>query len=104
MATATTTDRDEGTRISGDLARQIHALSRNSKEHLLILLQEELDGGPFVGDLPEEPPEDEAAVRAAWKDEIVRRIDDMRTGRVEAIDAQGSAARLLQKAIRKYGP
>ena len=57
-----------------------------------------------VGDLPETAPDDEAAVRSAWKDELARRIDDMRTGRVEAIDAQGSAARLLQKAIRKYGP
>lgn len=102
--TATETDAGEGARISGDLARQIHSLSRDSKEHLLILIQEELDGGPFVGDLPEEDPESETAVSAAWRDELAKRLDDMRSGRVEAIDAQGSAARLLQKAIRKYGP
>jgi hypothetical protein len=104
MTTTTRESADTGMRITADLARQIHALSRNSKENLLILLQEDLDGGPFIGDLPEVRPEDESEVRAAWKSEIAGRIEDMRLGRVEAIDAQGSAARLLQKAIRKYGP
>jgi|GEM_PF-5273169 len=95
---------DAGERITADLARQIHALSRNSKENLLILLQEELDGGPFVGEVPEPEPEDATVVRSAWKDELARRLEDMRTGRVEAIDAQGFAAQFLQKMIRKYGP
>jgi hypothetical protein len=90
--------------LTPELIKQIHALPREEKEQLIIWLQEELDGGPYIGDLPEKPADDPAAVQAAWKDEIARRIEDMRTGRVEAIDAQGSASRLLQKMLKKYGP
>jgi hypothetical protein len=90
--------------LTPELIKQIHALPRDTKEQLIIWLQEELDGGPFVGDLPEPPADDPHAVKAAWKAEIARRIEDMRTGRVEAIDAQGSAARLVQKMLKKYGP
>jgi hypothetical protein len=91
-------------RLTPELIGQIVRLSRDSKEHLIVLLQEELDGGPFVGDLPEQPAEPPDEVKAAWRDEIARRVEDMRTGRVEAIDAQGSAARLLQKVLRRHGP
>ncbi len=105
MSTATMPEVEVPTgRITSELAKQIHALSRESKEQLVILLEDELDGGPFIGDLPEQPADDPAAVKTAWKEEIARRLEDMRTGRVEAIDAQGSAARLLQKMLRKYGP
>ena len=105
MSAATTPTPDAPTgRMTAELARQIHALSRDSKELLIIWLQEELDGGPFICDLPEKPPENPTAVKAAWKAEIARRIEDKRTGRVEAIDAQGSAARLVQKMLKKYGP
>lgn len=89
---------------TAELFRQIRGLSRAMKEQLVIWLQEELDGGPFIGDLPVEPAEPAGDVKAAWKDEIARRVEDMRAGRVEAIDAQGSAARLLQKMLRKYAP
>ncbi|MFO0806465.1 MAG: addiction module protein [Gemmataceae bacterium] len=44
-----------------------------------------------------------ADVREAWRNELARRIADMRTGRVEAIDAEEFAKNLLLKAIRKYG-
>lgn len=99
---ATTTP--ETGQFTAELARQIAGLSRDMKEQLIIWLQEELDGGPYIGDLPELPADDPTAVKAAWNAEIARRIEDMRTGRVEAIDAQGSAARLLQKMLKKYGP
>lgn len=99
---ATTTP--ESGRLTADLCKQIAALSRSTKEQLLIWLQEELDGGPFIGDLPERPADATDDAKSAWKEEIARRIEDMRTGRVEAIDAQGSAARLLQKMLRKYSP
>lgn len=105
MSTATMPEVEVPTgRITSELAKQIHSLSRESKEQLVILLEDELDGGPFIGDLPEMPNDDSDAVKTAWKEEIARRLEDMRTGRVEAIDAQGSAARLLQKMLRKYGP
>ena len=42
-------------------------------------------------------------VREAWRTELARRIEDMRTGRVEAIDVREFAKNLLMKAIRKYG-
>lgn len=42
-------------------------------------------------------------VREAWRKELARRIEDMRTGRVEAIDAREFARNLLMKEIRKYG-
>lgn len=71
MNVSTRVGADAGERITADLARQIHALSRNSKENLLLLLQDELDGGPFIGDLPEETPEEETVVRSAWKNELV---------------------------------
>ena len=90
-------------RMTPELIKQLHALSRETKEQLIIWLQEELDGGPYVGDLPEKPADRPEEVKAAWRETIARRIEDMRTGRVEAIDAQGSAARLLQKMLKKYG-
>lgn len=98
---ATTTP--ETGRLTPELIKQIHALSRDTKEQLIIWLQEELDGGPFIGDVPEPPVDDPQVVKAAWKSEIARRIEDMRTGRVEEIDALGSATRLLQKMLKKYG-
>lgn len=101
MATTTTA---EASRFTAELAKQIHALPRDMKEQLIIWLQEELDGGPYVGDLPERPAEPTDGVKDAWKATIARRVEEMRTGRVEAIDAQGAAARLVQKMVRKYGP
>ena len=102
MTTTETTA--EAGRLTADLCKQIAALSRDTKEQLVIWLQEELDGGPFIGHLPETPADPVDDVKAAWGATIARRIEDMRTGRVEAIDAQGSAARLVQKMIRKCGP
>lgn len=104
MGATTTPDAVPTGRLTPELIKQIHALSRDTKEQLIIWLQEELDGGPFIGDLPTVPADDSQAVKTAWKGEIARRIEDMRAGRVEAIDAQGSAARLLQKMLKKYGP
>jgi len=89
---------------SAEFFKQVHALSRDEKEMLIIWLQEDLDGGPFVGDLPEQPVENQETVQRAWKETIARRIDDMRFDRVERIDAHGAAARLLQKMLRKYAP
>jgi len=89
---------------SGDVFGQVARLSRNEKEHLLVLIQEDLDGGPFVGDLPELPADDAATVGRAWRQTIARRIEDMRSGKVEEIDAIGSAERLLLKVLRKYAP
>lgn len=99
MSTTTTPETGQ---LTADLCKQIVALSRDTKEQLIIWLQEELDGGPFIGDLPQQPANAPDEVKTAWKEEIARRIEDMRTGRVEAIDAQGSAARLLQKMRKKY--
>jgi hypothetical protein len=105
MSTTTTPEPDAPAgRMTAELARQIQALSRDTKEQLIIWLQEELDGGPFIGDLPDLPADNPQAVKVAWRDEFAKRIEDMRTGRVEAIDAQGFAGRLVQKALKKYGP
>ena len=103
MATTTDLVQADTRRLTPELIRRIHPLSRDTKENLVIWLREELDGGPFVGDLPERPADEPTAV-ADWKDEIARRIDDMQADRVERTDAQGSAARLLQKMLRKYAP
>jgi hypothetical protein len=100
----TPTTTPETGEFTADLARQIAALSRDMKEQLIVWLQEELDGGPFIGDIPKHSPDTPDDVKVAWKDEIARRIDEMQSGKVEAIDAQGSAARLLQKMRRKYAP
>ena len=83
------------------VSRQVSALSRDQKEHLLALLQEDLDGGPYVGIPPEPPAEDPAAVSEAWRTEIARRLDDLVSGRVQGGDAQGSATRLVQRLERK---
>jgi hypothetical protein len=105
MSTTTTPEpRTQTGQLTTELINQIVALSRDRKEQLIIWLQEELDGGPFIGDLPQKPADEIGSVKVAWKEEIARRIEDMRTGRVESIDAQGSAARLLQKMLRKYAP
>jgi hypothetical protein len=89
---------------SADVFGQVARLSRDEKEHLLVLIQEDLDGGPFIGDLPDKPADDVAVVSRAWRQTIARRIEDMRSGKVEEIDAMGSAERLLLKMLRKYGP
>jgi hypothetical protein len=81
--------------------RQVAALTRDQKEHLLALLQENLDGGPYIGTPPEPPMEEPAAVRDAWRTEIAQRLDDFVSGRVQGSDAQGSAARLVQRLERK---
>lgn len=90
--------------LTTELIRRIAGLSRGSKEQLFVLLQENLDGGPFVGDLPDQEADRPAEVESGWRTELARRIADMRAGRVERIDAQGSAARLLHKMIRKHSP
>src|SRR5262245_15359137 len=73
--------------FDSEFFKKVHALSRDEKEMLIIWLQEELDGGPFVGDLPEQPAENQEKVESAWKETIARRIDDMKSDRVERIDA-----------------
>jgi len=77
-------------------------MSRDQKEHLLVLLQENLDGGPFVKDIPDLPGDAVDDAEKPWKETIARRIDEMFEGRVEEIDAQGSAHRLLNRMLRKY--
>ena len=88
--------------FDSDFFKKVHLLSRDEKEMLIIWLQEDLDGGPFVGDLPEQIKESPETVKKAWKETIARRIDDMKSDRVERIDAHGAAARLLRKMLRKY--
>ncbi len=94
----------EPDRMSAELIRQVLSLPPDAKKMLIIWLQEDLDGGPFVGDLPEPPDQPAAEVKGAWAAEIARRIEDMRTDRVERIDAMGAAERLLRKMQRKYAP
>ena len=60
-----------------ELFRQIHELSRNQRDHLLVLLQDDLDGGPYVGELREPPSEAANEVIEGWKGTIARRIDEM---------------------------
>jgi hypothetical protein len=93
-----------GPRESADVFGKVARLSRGDKESLLVLLQEDLDGGAFVGELPEKPAEDPATVSRAWRQTIARRVEEMRSGKVEEIDAQGSAERLLLRMLRKYAP
>lgn len=83
---------------------EIAGLGRDASEHLLVLLQEKLDGGPFVGELPEVPGGQPGDMADAWKTELARRLADMVEGRVEVIDAQGSAARLVQRAEKRFSP
>jgi hypothetical protein len=104
MSTSTTSSGPLEPGQSADVFGQVARLSRDEKEHLLVLIQEDLDGGPFIGDLPETPADDAAVVSRAWRQTIARRIEDMRSGKVEEIDALGSAERLLLKMLRKYGP
>jgi hypothetical protein len=104
MSISTTSSDPLGPGQSADVFGQVARLSRDKKEHLLVLIQEDLDGGPFIGDLPELPADDAATVSRAWRQTINRRIEDMRSGKVEEIDALGSAERLLLKMLRKYGP
>lgn len=83
--------------LTQSVFRQVAALSRDQKEHLMVLLQEDLDGGPYVGTPPEPPVDDPRTVREAWRNEIAKRLDDLVSGRVQGNDAQGSAARLVQR-------
>lgn len=100
--TPTTTPAAAG-RMTADLARQIHALSRDEKEQLVTWLQEDLDGGPTVGDLPEPPADDPEKVKAAWKDELAGRIRDIQEGKVVLVDAREAAAAMLRRMEEKYG-
>ncbi len=100
-STVSTVERDgQGSSIFGPISQ----LTRDQCEHLLVLLQERLDGGPFVGDIPEVPGEPVADATDAWRAEFDRRLTDMLEGRVPKIDAQGSAARLVQRAEQRLAP
>src|SRR5207248_11468116 len=74
-------------------------LSRDAKEHLLVLLQEDLDGGPFVGDVPEKPAEDATTVQLAWRQTIARRIEEMRSDKVERIDRKSTRLNSSHRTI-----
>ena len=88
--------------FTSEFFKQMHALSRDEKEMLIVWLQEDLDGGPYVGDLPEQGQDEPETTKRAWRETIARRIDDMKHDRVERIDAHGAAVRLVQKMVRKY--
>lgn len=51
----------------------------------------------------EGPPDDPVEVRKEWKDEIARRIDDLKSGRVVGIDADEALAAMRQRIREKYG-
>lgn len=93
-------ERIELSSIFGSIAH----LSRDQCEHLLVLLQDRVDGGPFVGEIPEVPGEPVDDTAGAWRAELSRRLTDMLEGKVPKIDAQGSAARLVQRAEQRFAP
>ncbi len=58
------------TELTPDLIDRVRKLSPQSKDKLVGLLLDELEG----------PPDDPEEVRKAWKDEIARRIEAVRNG------------------------
>src|SRR5437764_12580232 len=84
-------------RLTPELIGQIARLSPESKEHLLVLLEDELDGGPRVDELAGQPADDPERVKAAWKDELAKRIRDIQDGKVELVDGHDSLSRMRER-------
>lgn len=58
----------------------------------------------LINSLDEGPPEDPAEVAKAWDNEIVRRLDDVRSGRVKPVPwsvVEKNMGRAIQRARRR---
>ena len=64
-----------------------HALRLNPADRGLIAHR-------LIASLESEPTEDQNEIDAAWETEILRRSDDLCSGRVQGLDGRESVARL----------
>jgi hypothetical protein len=51
----------------------------------------------------EDRPADADAAKTAWREEIARRVEDVKTGSVELVDAKQALAEARQRLRERYG-
>ena len=93
MSTTTTTPEPAKSELTPELIDQVLNLSDESLGRLVTLALEHL--GP--------PPEEEAKVKRAWREEIARRITSIEDGTAVLVDAKESVARMRARIQEKYG-
>jgi putative addiction module component (TIGR02574 family) len=76
-----------------DILDRAMKLSNAERETIAIELLDSLDG----------PPDDPDEVKKSWREEIAKRIEDIKTGRVQTIDAHEALDRVEQKLREKSG-
>jgi putative addiction module component (TIGR02574 family) len=89
MSASTTPEMQEARELI-DRALKLSPLAR---ETIALELFDSLEG----------PPDDPDEVKKEWKDEIARRIGDLKSGRVVGIDADEALAAMRQRLREKYG-
>jgi hypothetical protein len=77
----------------------VETLDREEQYHLFALLRKRFAS---ADDLTEEDEAEAAEIEAAWDAELLKRIDDVKFGRVELISAEESERR-LDAVFAKHG-
>jgi Putative addiction module component len=88
---AGTIDRDLA--IPDDLLKAALSLPEAARANFASTLLKSLDDS-------EDDPE---VVRAEWRNELARRIEDIRSGKVQPVDGHSSLVKTRQRLREKYG-
>jgi hypothetical protein len=80
------------TELTSDLIERVRKLSPAAREELIILLIDEQLG----------PADDPELARKEWREDIARRIEDIKAGRVQLLDADEALARLEERLRQRY--
>ena len=80
------------TELTPELIDRVMKLSPESKDQLLDLLLGESEG----------PPDNPEVMKREWQEEIARRIEDIKTGRVQLLDADEALTRLEERLRQRY--
>ena len=73
--------------LTPDLVERVMKLSAESKDKLVGMLMEDLDG----------PADDPEVVRAEWRAEIARRVEAVRSGAMKTYSVEETLAYLRQR-------
>jgi putative addiction module component (TIGR02574 family) len=79
--------------VPPDLMKAAMELSPRVRARLASALLESLD----------QPPDDPKAVADAWRVEFARRIEEIKSGKVELVDGRATLKRLREELREKHG-
>ena len=84
---------DANAAVPADLMKAALELPGPARAKFASALLESLD----------DPTDDSEVVRQAWKTEIARRIEEIRSGKVQLVDGTATLMRLRQELREKHG-